>query len=233
MSGVDPQELLRAIIAAMQQEGATPTRTRLVKFLFLADLIWARYHGGATATGWNWYVDKFGPCATAALQLLDDGVAEGWLTETLYGRNEPDETGPVAKIYRLAQNDNGVPPQLPPGLGKLRSLVKKYGGDTNRLLHFTYGDTEVMVGMTSGKKIDFSKARPVVQAKSVGSTYTDRQRKRFRELMGKLREERIAAEAASTAIEGPLDEAYFRGLPREDGPTEGEVELVFEENGGQ
>jgi len=87
--------LLEGIIAWMRTEGVAPTRTRIVKFLYLADLQYARYHDGKTFTGWRWYTDSFGPFATEALRLLDEGVNEGWLRTTVLEREEEAEVDDV------------------------------------------------------------------------------------------------------------------------------------------
>jgi hypothetical protein len=84
----DTKALIRTLVGWMRNEGVAPTRTRLVKFLYLADLQYARYHGGNTLTGWRWYAYSFGPFAVEALRELDRSVEEHWLVSTMLRQTE-------------------------------------------------------------------------------------------------------------------------------------------------
>lgn len=226
--------LLKAVIAWMRGEGVAPTRTRIVKFLYLADLQYARYHGGKTFTGWRWYTDSFGPFATEALRLLDQGVNESWLKTTVLEREEEaelDRQSGQTFIYDLPDFEAGerAREQVPLGFGAVRSWIKKYGSDTNALLRFVYGNTEPMENAAEGVTLDFTTARPISVVKPIpGRELTKQERQKMNDLLTRMRTKYQAIRAENNAMHwGPYDDAYYEGLPRETETPTGTIVLRF------
>jgi hypothetical protein len=238
----DPKTLLRVLIVWMRREGVAPTRTRLVKFLYLADLQYARSHRGETITGWNWYVDSFGPFAVEALRALDRGVEEHWLIPIALGEREMAETLPAtglelaersrtAMIYdlperSLSQNEEEA---MPVGSGKLKGWMRDYGSDTNALLRFIYGNTEPMEFAIEGAPLDFSVAQTPVSAHPiVSSGLKKKEKSKIAGLLKSMREKYETALARNAAlVQGPYDDAYSEGLPTEDDEIRGTAILTF------
>ncbi len=234
--------LLKAIIAWMRNEGVAPTRTRIVKFLYLADLQHARYHGGRTFTGWRWRTDSFGPFATEALNLLDRGVNEGWLKTTILQREEgqarleaqaglADMESGRTFIYDLPDfaTVERAKEDAPLGFGAVRNWIKKYGSDTNALLRFVYGNTEPMENAVEGVTLDFTTARPISVAKPIpGRKLTTQERQKLNDLLTRMRAKYQAIQLANKAMHwGPYDDAYYEGLPRETETPAGTIVLRF------
>jgi hypothetical protein len=232
--GIDHRDLLRGLLAWLRIAGVAATRTRIVKFLYLADLQHARHHGGHHLTGWSWRVDKFGPLALEALRLLDQGVAEGWLRATAPLSNEPDEAG-RAMFYDLPdENIEAVADALPAGLGKVRTWIRKYGDDTNRLLRFVYASTEPMADAHDGDELDFSKANAVPPPGLLrGRQLKKPEKTRFFALLDQIRQRHEHAQREADLLQdGPRDDAYSAGLPAEgDGPV-GQIILDFPQRRG-
>jgi len=226
--------LLEGIIAWMRTEGVAPTRTRIVKFLYLADLQHARYHDGKTFTGWRWYTDSFGPFATEALRLLDEGVNEGWLRTTVLEREEEAEVDRQSGrtfIYDLPDyaTVERAKEDAPIGFGAVRSWIQKYGSDTNALLRFVYGNTEPMENAVEGVTLDFTTARPISVAQPIaGRKLTKQERQKLNDLLTRMRTKYQAIQVANKAMHwGPYDDAYYEGLPRETETPAGTVVLRF------
>ena len=227
------EELLRGIIALMAQEGVAPTKTRLMKFLYLADLHHARFNNGRTLTQWTWRVDSFGPLSTEGLSCIDRGVQEGWLFTQPVSVDEVEDTSNRATFYRLGSAEvvrdavNCVPAGIS---GQMRRWIKKYGHETNRLLAFVYGNTEPMEDARPGDVLDFGVARPPGPGRPIqDAPLSAKQKKRMAELIGRIRkgyEEKRAA--ADRVPNGPYDTEYYQGVPEEDGVVPGEIELHFE-----
>lgn len=230
---IDTSILLRGVIAMMRREQVAPTRTRVMKYLYLADLHYARYAEGRTLTGWEWRVDAFGPLAVPALHLFDQGTSEGWLRTWDAGADEDDGTK-RAVGYDVVGDLDAMLKALPGSIvGKLREWIKTYGGSTNRLLRFVYGNTEPMEGAHEGDVLDFSRARiPGAGHVLPATTISTKQRKSMDELMRRIRADYDATRTASAKlVDGPYDDEFRRGVPADDELTAGEVELRFPRRG--
>jgi hypothetical protein len=235
MGLIDTKTLTRGLIAWMRREGLAPTRTRLVKFLYLADLQHARYKGGETLTTWRWYTGPFGPVAVEALQLFDQGVREGWLRQWAVGGDDEAESDRRAVGYDLPEQDESLHEAMPPLLGKVREWMKRYGDSTPNLLRFVYGDTEPMQNVREGEVLNFSRARPLGPGPAVQSAPLPRKQvKRLDDLVARLRAEYSAARAASAGFaDGPRDAAYLEGVPTDDDLPSGEFIITFPRSGDE
>ena len=230
MDPITPATLVQQLIQWMRTESVGPTRTRLVKFLYLADLQWARYRGGVTFTGWRWYVHTFGPIAAEALGLLDDGVAAGWLHQTILGESDDVEDERRAVVYDVTQYASPSDTMFPAEFGKVREWIRRYGDFTSQLLRFVYGETEPMDSAVEGDELDFRRAlRPPSMPAPPVAPISKKTRRKMDELMSRIRDGYARSRAASAiAPDGPRDAEYLAGLPDEntEAPTQ-PVRLLF------
>ncbi|XXY54559.1 hypothetical protein WME91_25850 [Sorangium sp. So ce269] len=230
MSALDPKTLIRGLIAWMRMENVWPTRTRLVKFLYLADLQNARYRNGTTLTKWRWHVGSFGPVANECLDTLDDGERTGWIQARRLESDEDPESGHAAVIYSIPREDHeSAASAMPPILGKVRSWIKTYGDDTSRLLGFVYASTEPMDHVRPGDVLDFTRAHPVEQAKPFPSKPAKKTaRDRIKKLLESIRADYEAEQSQQSAMfEGPYDDVYYNETPAEEEPPRGELTISF------
>jgi hypothetical protein len=218
VSAVDPRILVRGLVAWMRLEGVAPTKNRLVKFLYLADLQHARYKEGATATDWGWYVDKFGPFTVDGLNAIDAAVKDGAL---LMPPTPPidDPVSGRAIFYDVPREERqAASDAMPPIFGRVRKWIKEYGDDLPALLRFVYGNTEPMEDANNGDYLDFSRARPLQEVKPIKSLpMRGKDERRFHDAVRRL-SERYEKELAANeqSSDGPKDEAYYKDLPHED-----------------
>ncbi len=219
--------LLRGIVKVMRKEGIAPTRTRIIKFLYLADLHYARSHDGKTVTEWGWYVGPFGPIAREALALLDDGVREGWLRSSESAEDEVDEdtSRRTAIFYDLADDFDA---ELPTGFVKLMDWIKQYGDATNRLLRFVYGNTEPMLVAAPGDELDFGTAMRRAQERPVVTRLSAKDRKKAKALIKSIASSVVEPPPVEEP-EGLYDDAYRDGVPKEEAlPAKGDFVLEFD-----
>lgn len=231
MGAVDPKLILEGVIAWMRTEGFPPTRTRLMKFLYLADLHWARFHPGETATGWDWKVDSFGPLATAGLALMDEGERTGWLRVTTLDRDDDPRSAGRAKIYDLVDGEERARAisAMPAGFVQLRAWIRRYGDDTGQLLRFVYGNTEPMEGARPGDLLDFTDAQAPTPAKPIpGRPFAPKQLRRLKELMTGLSATYATNDRSATADARLYDTAFEKDMPSDDPAPAGELLLAFD-----
>ena len=229
----DERTLVRGMVAWMQKEGVAATKTRLVKFLYLSDLHFARHNRGAIITGWQWYVDSFGPIAREAMRVLQDAEVHGWLhvarpAEDSIAKLERDS---LAIFYSLPRDEvDAAAGAMPSELVRVKDWIRRFGGSTNTLLRFVYGNTEPMMLAREGDLLDFTTALP--PPKPIALPEIPRKaEKRLDEIMAKLRTAYAESRKnAAASPDGPRDEIFAIGIPREDHDARGEVILTFEDD---
>lgn len=152
-------QLIHYITWYATERGEALTSVRLVKFLYLADLYFARRNHGKTLTGWPWKFYHYGPYCYESLQAIEEAVRTGLIDQKPYQSafNEDDYY-----LYRSGAEPEekivtGIPLAI---LGPLQVAIKRYAGDTYALLDHVYFETEPMMEAQENEFLDFSKAKP-------------------------------------------------------------------------
>ena len=143
----DLEELIQYVVGRSRDRGATLTRTKLVKLLYLIDV--SRAEGlGRTLTGLHWRFLHYGPYAPelgATLEKLEHRGA-------IFGGSFGDAT-----LYRGATD---VPDsEMWPAsicMSVDRVVDDWAGAELNRLLDHVYFHTTPMQGAQRGDELDFS-----------------------------------------------------------------------------
>lgn len=155
---VNIQELVHYItwLASEREEMLSPIR--LMKFLYLADLYYARRNQGKTLTGWQWRFVHYGPFCQEALQAIEATVKTGTISALPYASSFDDEQHFLYKAE--AEKEPGIALRLPLYVtAPLQGAVRKWGGDTYGLLDHVYFETEPMKNVKPGDVLDFRKAK--------------------------------------------------------------------------
>lgn len=129
----------------------------LVKYVYLADLIYAASNEGQTFTGSSWRFHHFGPWSTEVWKRIEPaalaaGIPQITIPSTKYERD--------AVVYQAGQelSADELDKELPMLIAlQIRNLVRKYRSFTPELLHFVYG-TNPMLNAAPGETLDFSLA---------------------------------------------------------------------------
>jgi hypothetical protein len=157
MAPPDPPQLVLLIVWLARQRGESLTTLRLVKYLYLADLYWAREHEGQTLTGWPWGFVHYGPFTGEALDAIQYAVRTGLVAAQPFRSKYTDEERHLYTVEddRAAALADSLPDTV---LGPLRDTIRRWADDTPALLDYVYFHTEPMAEARPGERLDFTKA---------------------------------------------------------------------------
>ncbi len=152
----------------------------LIKYVYLADLAFARRSGGDTFTSVDWQFYKFGPWSNFVHTRIDTALTAIHATKKVFESEYEDRDEWVrwqqSDDYRLDQLERTLPSSI---TMYLKRDVRKYGKDTAELLDYVY-KTEPMLSAAPMEYLDFS---------SVGLNLTNQKQEsqplRFDELSNK------------------------------------------------
>lgn len=153
---------LKTILAALSQRarerGGRLTKMRLVKFLYLLDILWFA-ENGKTLTNWKWRFVHYGPYCRASTDLIDSAEKQGFLAAATYESKYHDEDyrlyepGPRLHAYDDLSQIPGLPLYVKT---RLYSYVDRYFDDTSGLLDYVYFHTSPMSNALPGDQLDFT-----------------------------------------------------------------------------
>jgi len=162
--GITTSELIQYIVWFATEKEMKLTTVRLVKFLYLADLYWARENKGETLTGWLWRFVHYGPFCGEALNAIEEAHQSELIEKSAYKSKFGDED------YNLywCDKEPAFVQKLPSYLTSLLSeAISKWGDDTYGLLDYVYFETEPMVDAKKGDLLDFLKAKRIEKPKEI------------------------------------------------------------------
>src|SRR5208337_2926868 len=136
-------DLIRYIVWYATQRGMKLTTTRVVKFVYLADVFYARANGGAIFTGCPWRFIYYSPYCSEVMTELQSAVEANQIFED---RRESKFGEKDYFLYTSSDNEaenieNEIPTSI---LSPLRQSIKLFGEDTQALLDCVYFETEPM-----------------------------------------------------------------------------------------
>lgn len=192
----------------------------LLKYIYIADEVYARWNQGATFTGIDWTFYKFGPWSQAAYSLLLACLTNiGAELRTFPSRFGNED----CKRWRV-QSDEAACRQLKDGLPMevrqaVSAAIHRNGNDTASLLEEVYA-TEPMLRAAPGETLEFQAMDKAPREKDhefvpLMDKLSVSQRRRFREKKRELQAriaERLAKQAAPEPPDLPRDEEYAETL---------------------
>lgn len=210
----DTVQLIQWIVWYASTYEITLTRLRLVKFLYLADLFFAREKNGQTFSALPWAFIHYGPYCNEAVKEIDAAVSLGLIEEQAYESKYED------KDYYLYRSCVDEEPSLMRDLptyvsSELKWAIQKWGEDSSGLLDYVYFETEPMVNVHRGDLLDFSKAcQPIKQPKMEMKKLSKKRLNVAKEALKKLSDKTLANERACKYQYKPAlyDEKYFSFL---------------------
>lgn len=210
----DILELIHFIVWHATENEIKLTRLRLVKFLYLADLYYARENDGQTFTDLPWAFVYYGPYCTEVLSEINNAVKRDLIKEEVYDSQYADKD---YYLYRsISEEEPRLSRKLPTYMvSELKWAIKEWGEDTSRLLDYVYFETEPMVNVHRGDKLDFSNAqKPIKQVEIKMKQLSSKKLHLAREVLKKLCDKSIAAEKTRAYGDKPriYDKSYFTFL---------------------
>lgn len=224
-------QLLQFVLLTAGQEDDYTDRwlspIHLIKYVYLADLAYARYNEGKTYTALKWVFHHYGPweltCYKRIEPALESIYAEKRVVESKYFDDDRDRW--------YASDDNlfdKLKEKLPLSIsGTIVKIVHKFGSDTRGLLNYVY-ITRPMLIAAPGEHLDFVKefkaAKEEMNAEEEPTCrLTDRQMKKrmqlirdmklkFRQKLDELKQQKPPIKAPAEYTPPRYDEIYFKGL---------------------
>lgn len=155
LNRIQLKALVSGILTSLREFGGTPTKTKVLKLLYLADVENWRDQG-SRLTDLNWIFYLYGPWTAEYDPLLSEMEAER-LIEVRPGH----EDGEAIFVNVIVPTDLGQIGLSTPTYFALKELVERWGlRPTSELLDYVYFDTEPMREAVRGQALDFHSVRP-------------------------------------------------------------------------
>lgn len=198
----------------------------LIKYLYLADLRYAKLHKGKTFTGIPWRFHKFGPWNEEAFLELEPAL------NSIQAHKDKIESKYEDDYIRWYNSNPELVDQLMKELDlhialEVKDSVLKFGADTEDLLHYVY-QTKPMLNAAPGEPLDFSNAleesQPVEDEPDISQPLSEGQKKRKEKKIKAIKEEikkrsqkkkemrKKRQEETNSQPSPRYDEVYFKGV---------------------
>ncbi len=159
------KSLVRYAVAVASQKDDWQDRElgpiHLIKYVYLADLEYAKAHDGQTFTGANWIFYHFGPWDASIYQELEPALERPFTRKSFQSKYDDKD------CVRWSLSPDILPEKFSQGLPvqcdlAIRGAVNRYGKDTKALLHAVY-QTEPMRNAKPNEALKFHGiAKPVL-----------------------------------------------------------------------
>jgi hypothetical protein len=222
------------------------SRIHLIKYVYLADLAYANKHNGETWSQARWQFHNFGPWAAEVNDCVQSAAEAIGAQEHVFSSKYGDDTvrWSVANDNDTADVLDQMERELPLEVAmSIRSNVRKFGNETEGLLHHTYL-TEPMLRAAPRSELLFV-AEPKAEYAASAPTVepSAKQKKRSQAALTEARArfaQRFAAHQKAKAAEeyAPpprYDEEFFEGVQwldslAGDPPPSGNVRVAFDDS---
>lgn len=150
--------LIKYIVCYATDHDTKLTTTQLVKYIYLADLYYARYNNGDTITKFPWAFIHYGPYCSEVWNSIEEAASTGLISKMTYESRFED------KDYYLFSCEDIHYEELRRLFPivvttELHDKIRKYADDTAQLLDYVYFETEPMINATKGDRLNFSMAQ--------------------------------------------------------------------------
>lgn len=180
------------------------TPIHLIKYLYLADLGFAKFNGGQTFTGLPWIFHNFGPWSVQAFQQIDGSLEELGATKSTYPSQYADKNYSSWTVEYDETKFIELKRKLPLEVKQcVQYYVGKYRNNTTALLHFIYS-TPPMLSAAPGESLDFStqiakKTEKPIKPTPFFDLLPKKKRNEFKAGMAELRK-RVKNKAEKTSL---------------------------------
>jgi hypothetical protein len=210
-------DLIRYITWYATENDIALTTVRLVKFIYLSDIYFARMHEGNTLTHLPWIFLYYGPYCSEVIRELDEAVSLGYIDRKSFESRY--EEGKEYYIYtcvdKTAQEiEEKMALEV---LTPLKAAIKRYGDDTALLLDHIYFETEPMIEANKGDILDFSLCKPVappkeIPIKEIPKEKIARARHHIRSLFIKFQQGQMNKDTENREVAKFRDDLYYQAL---------------------
>lgn len=219
--------IIQYAVLAAGQEDEYPDRQlgpiHLIKYVYLADLCYARKFQGESFTGTAWIFYKFGPWSQEVNARIEPALhalhANRRQFPSDYAEKDDWVRWDLRDDRRFTEKERALPPVI---AMNLKRMIHTYGTDTPSLLGFVY-NTAPMLSAAPHEYLDLSVAIDAPQA-PVGTrqplrmeSLTAKKKKKFGQDMATLRASYQKRKASTPLLINPVanpryDEVYKQGV---------------------
>jgi len=213
----------------------------LIKYVYLADLAYARSHNGETYTGLEWTFHNFGPWSVECFKRIEPAL------KAISAKSRTKESPKYDDSVRWSVDDYELFHELNNKMdlvvaGAVQKYFRKFGNDTYGLLDFVY-KTGPMLNAAPEEILDFKHAvisDTISETEESKIELTARQKKMLRQkiadfkiqLNKRLDDKIKSRKFADCPLPPRYDDIFFEGLAKLDEaagipPAEGEYLAVF------
>lgn len=216
------QDLIRYISWYATENDIALTTVRLVKFVYLADVYFARKHKGETLTHLPWIFLFYGPYCREVMREMDGAASLGLIDRKSFESRYEEEK--EYHIYSCSDEsvdeiEDEIPLEV---LGPLKAAIRHYGDDTALLLDFVYFETEPMIEANKGDILDFTKCKPrdaskPIELKKISKEKITLAKQRIKSLASKIEHGCSNKKIEKAEIAKWKDDLYYKALEIMDG----------------
>ena len=195
----------------------------LIKYVYLADLVYAKHNNGQSFTGIDWQFYKFGPWSQAVHARIEPALKAIGANRKQYPSDYDDKEDWVRWDLRddrlLAEKRRDLPPMI---TMNLKQYIHRFGKDTPSLLDHVY-KTKPMLAPAPNEylnlslEIDSEKEQPESIQSLRMENLSNKKKKDFHNKMVALRELRQQRKSEAPKLINPVtnlrhDEVYKQGV---------------------
>ena len=241
-----------ALLAAGQSEEYMERDLRpihLIKYVYLADLEYAKTHDGKTFTGTNWQFYQFGPYANEVYLQIEPAIKKINAEKKIFPSNYQDKKDWCCYQAIDERQFEKISNQLPISItAVLQKHIREYFNNTPDLLNYVYNTKPMryavpddyldFTGVAVSDQIDVEEFTPRFQTLSKKKQL--KIRSRFKEMKARLQEQRKNRKSWRDSLVKPprqprYDEVFEQGVKWLDGLAgekfkEGQVEVEFDDS---
>jgi hypothetical protein len=225
-------DLIKYITCYASYNDINLTKVQLVKYVYLADLYYARYHDGDTITHYPWKFIYYGPYCSEVMQSIDEAASLGLISCMTYESKFSDKNYNIfsCKDDKYEELRKSFPLEV---TSELKEKIKKFAYDTPQLLDYVYFETEPMKNVNKGDLLDFSKAQKPRLDMTINTPKLSKEDiKKIKYHVGRLSDKFNKAKQESTLNERLFDkykdDKYFKALEYfEEEPLPTEIEGII------
>ena len=208
------------IVSVAEEDGYKLTTIRIVKFLYLLDILYIKYTG-SRLTDWTWKFWDYGPYCLESLEILKEAKEKSVVLSTshtssfdeerdydLFSCVEEHSSDRERHIEELGQD---IPAAIQVAI---KSYIRTYGNDTPKLLDYVYFNTKPMENARPRENLDFSMLSKGFKERISPSKLSKSKIKKAKQAIREMTKKMLERKNEKCVLINPehIDSSYIEGM---------------------